>query len=392
MKRRFLLIIAIAAIPFQLFAQTNCANLQAEVSMDGKYIYFSSNRAGNYDIYRCLSDGSGLEQLTSTAAEESNPAVSPDGSKVLYQLGSYGSAQVWVMNADGTEPARVSSGSRHRGFPNWSPDASKIVCEGWDDYNYPEIYIMDSDGSNEVKLTDDPGAFWNSAPQFNPSGSRIYFQKAYNADNYYVSMNPDGTDLDTITKPNSFGFAEFGLSFSKDGQKIIFSTTEYRKAVGNEGSDVIIANADGSDWTRVTQSTSNEYFYIPAFFKDTSSFLCSHTLSSASGNWQIIEYVRMDDTWAELTNCFNIGIQEVAGNFKVYPNPATSEWNITLAQPGSIGSVELISMEGRILHSWFVQSEDNSVTLTVPDVANGLYYLLIRSGGNRIMHPVSVVR
>jgi Tol biopolymer transport system component len=48
-------------------------------SSDGKWIVFTSERAGQADIYRVRSDGTGLEQLTNHPAFDDQAALSPDG-------------------------------------------------------------------------------------------------------------------------------------------------------------------------------------------------------------------------------------------------------------------------------------------------------------------------
>src|SRR5713226_1915040 len=54
----------------------------ASFSTDGRWIIFTSERAGSADIYRVHPDGSGLERLTSDPAYEDQAALSPDGSTV----------------------------------------------------------------------------------------------------------------------------------------------------------------------------------------------------------------------------------------------------------------------------------------------------------------------
>jgi len=52
----------------------------ASFSSDGRWIIFTSERAGSADIYWVHPDGSGLERLTSDPAYEDQAALSPDGS------------------------------------------------------------------------------------------------------------------------------------------------------------------------------------------------------------------------------------------------------------------------------------------------------------------------
>ncbi len=69
---------------------------------------------------------------------------------------------------------------------NIDPASSRLQFlerfEAWDGSNYPEIFTMDVNGSNRKQLTNQTGAFWNSGPIYNPSGTRMYFLKGFNAD------------------------------------------------------------------------------------------------------------------------------------------------------------------------------------------------------------------
>ena len=65
------------------------------------------------------------------------------------------------MNADGSEQICVAfdppdnSLNWGGGQPTWSPDGKKIAFVSFRDGN-PEIYVMNADGSEQIRLTDDP--------------------------------------------------------------------------------------------------------------------------------------------------------------------------------------------------------------------------------------------
>ena len=51
---------------------------------DGKFIYFDSARSGLLQIWRMKPDGTGAEQITDDAHNNSSPHVSPDGKSVAF--------------------------------------------------------------------------------------------------------------------------------------------------------------------------------------------------------------------------------------------------------------------------------------------------------------------
>lgn len=129
-----------------------------------KGIAFISDRQGDdsADIYRMNSDGSDLKILISAQSENGinlfYPSWSPDGSQIAYQgFASNGAAQVFLANADGSNAQMISpqnfSSARQ---PSWSPDGAYITfLELASSENSDAIWIVKTDGSNPVKLTDD---------------------------------------------------------------------------------------------------------------------------------------------------------------------------------------------------------------------------------------------
>ncbi|HVQ31636.1 MAG TPA: protein kinase [Vicinamibacteria bacterium] len=74
---------------------------QARFSPDGRTLVFFSCRDGGPDLYRVERDGSGLARLTDNGAINVNPVFSPDGRSIAYQSDLGGRMEVWLMDADG---------------------------------------------------------------------------------------------------------------------------------------------------------------------------------------------------------------------------------------------------------------------------------------------------
>ena len=96
---------------------------------DGRAIVFSSDRGGNFDLWRITINADGSsgepERLTSTPESESAPSVAPDGTLAFVR--GYGrSARVWLRGADGKE-RRLTKESRVELAPAFSPDGARIA-------------------------------------------------------------------------------------------------------------------------------------------------------------------------------------------------------------------------------------------------------------------------
>lgn len=319
-----------------LLAQVSCGNHFPVFSPDGNYLYFTTNRDGQYELYRTAPDGSEITRITNNDIDEVFPKFSPDGSKIVFQGGFYGSeSEIYVMNADGSDLTQLTDNLVHDGSPSFSPDGQKILFEGWDDYNYPEIFVMDADGSNRTQLTSVPGADWQSNPVYAPDGSSIYFLKGFNADNHYVKMDLDGSNWVDITEPNVFGYSEAGLSFNSDGSKIVFYTSEWGGYNGR--TEIVIADADGSDWVRITDTDPNNVYNTSPVFNPTDD-LIYFVSNQNDNNWHIFNMAIDGDNTTQLTDCSSARISDSRQeglNATCIPNPVENLGyiNISIQRP-----------------------------------------------------------
>jgi dipeptidyl aminopeptidase/acylaminoacyl peptidase len=130
-------------------------------SPDGDQIVFISINylMSNPKIFVMNADGSQLLQLTEGDYYDIYPDWSPDGTHILFQSNrppASSSQGIFIMDADGSNIMPVSaSGDYNSELPRWSPDGSKIVFNSDMDLESGEIYIIDRDGSNLTRLTDD---------------------------------------------------------------------------------------------------------------------------------------------------------------------------------------------------------------------------------------------
>jgi hypothetical protein len=87
----------------------------------GAQVLFTSNRAGNWDVWIINFDGSGLRQLTTDPAIDGLADASPDGSAVAFVSNRGGAWAVWVMNIDGSNQRKLFdiNGSYGSGDYDW---------------------------------------------------------------------------------------------------------------------------------------------------------------------------------------------------------------------------------------------------------------------------------
>ena len=114
------------------------------------------------------------------------------------------------MSPDGSNQTRlpVANGST----ADWSPNGEQVVYTSNSYDNNWEIVLMNSDGTNQTRLTNDPAT--DSSPDWSPDGSRIIFNSARDGDLDLYTMNPDGSNLENLTNNSSYDVAPSWTSFA----------------------------------------------------------------------------------------------------------------------------------------------------------------------------------
>jgi len=98
-----------------------------DLSPDGKWLAFDSDRDGDQNIYKVPSDGGDAQQLTSASTDDFMPAWSPDGREIAFHTFIGGTRRLRIIPADGGAVSPVTPTPRNQRFPGWSPDGTALV-------------------------------------------------------------------------------------------------------------------------------------------------------------------------------------------------------------------------------------------------------------------------
>jgi len=206
----------------------------------------ADRRTGAWQIFMMNQNGSGIKPISIKAENDTMPAWAPDGRKIAFVHSEIlGTPGIYVMNTDGSGRIKVAECYKN-GWPTWDPDGNRIAFvklsagEDVEEANL-DIFVVNSNGTNEMKLTMD--ADDEIAPAWSPDGSKITYTFVRNtgiADVYVTDLYSGGS----IKVSHGDGYN--GPScWSPDGTRIAFSSDR----TGDFG--IYIVDPDGSNETRV---------------------------------------------------------------------------------------------------------------------------------------------
>ena len=225
-------------------------------SPDGARILFTHGSVvSNLDIYVMDADGSNITRLTEHPERDQRATWSPDGSQIAFVSQRDGSVAIWLMEANGDGVRKLVDGRE----PSWSPDGARLAFTSSQLAGNDEIYLIDVDGSNRRRITDQKRFDW--FPVWSPDGGRLAFnsERAGGQELMIASVNSGRQARITIAEQTLEQDAQWSpdgralvyqgkMNFREDGQldaSLNQRTGKYRM----EGSfDIFVVDAVGFDW------------------------------------------------------------------------------------------------------------------------------------------------
>lgn len=175
--------------------------------------------------------------------------AAPFGAAAQEKIAFTSNSEIYSMDTNGTNRTLLGGSALfYRSAPSFSPDGSKIAFSGYRNGFFRSIYLMNANGTNTVRLTNEAGN--DEEPSFGPNGKVVFSStRDLNAEIYI--MNADGTGQTRLTNNIS---SDTEPSISPDGSKIAFTTSRNYPG-GTTFQGICVMNANGTNETCLDNGT-----------------------------------------------------------------------------------------------------------------------------------------
>ena len=218
---------------------------------DGTAVYFSSDRNGNFDIFRQSLDGRIAEPIVEGPEDELGPtAVSPDGRWLYYVVQPKGWHLTWrrpveVMRipASGGAPQRFGgeAGTKQVSCAR-SPSTTCVLIERASNQHEVAIYTVDHSNGKGRMITSMPlsGASDSYPAEISPDGTRVAVLMAREGKIHIVSISGESPrDILVTSRPLDME----AIYWAADSGGVYLSSTSYTGVPS--GTDLLHVDVNG---------------------------------------------------------------------------------------------------------------------------------------------------
>lgn len=254
-------------------------SLEPRFSIQGQII-FQSDLDGDNELY--LLTNKGLSKLTDNEWQDEFPRISPDGRWVAFSANRHGNYDLFVMSLDGSRTRRLTASPQDEGELAWTPDSRRIVYTEERKRLVGRSYTLWSvdlaTGERRRFLTEFSGSC--ALPDFTPRGPWLTFtgKKTVGWDIYLADL--ENNKIINLSENGQACRSRFSL----DGRWLVYVSHE-----ADGKGDIFISLPDGQGKRRLTQRDET-YDYFPSWSPDGRYVVFSSNARSMyanEGDWDL---------------------------------------------------------------------------------------------------------
>jgi Tol biopolymer transport system component len=225
------------------------------------------------------------------------------------EFGTFGfTCDIWVMNSDGSEQLNITNTPDvNETDPAWSADGTRIAyVEG--EIGFNRLAVVNADGGGRIVVTPDPSHQFG--PTWSPDGTRLAFVRMVPGEIIstqfdILAVNLDGTAEVNLTHSD---FDEIDPAWAPDGSRIAFAGVRFEEWIdpvtglpgGAAQWEIVTINPDGSDERILTagepgseRATHLEEDRGPSWSPDSARLVfMTQSVDPCCPPWQIAEVLR----------------------------------------------------------------------------------------------------
>ena len=262
-------------------------------------IVWASNRDGDFEIYSMRPDGSGVRQLTrnaasaETEADDASPAWSLDGQMIAFTStrdhsgDGIESQELYVMDADGTNQRRLTDEEPNVAGAGWLTDGRIVFLSCRQPIADCDLMAVAPEGGEPERLHRSRRVM--EFASVTPDGKRLvistFDQSGAGPGPRVEVADREGDDREVLIEDGG------EPAWSPDGVEIAFVSDRDRNGpclfhdcAGN-ASELYVADADGGNERRLTKTTAQEVH--PSWSPDGEKLLFAR-IRAASDDYELV--------------------------------------------------------------------------------------------------------
>ena len=200
--------------------------------------------------------------------------------RIAFQSSRDGTTEIYVMNPDGSNQTRLTDNAPYADTePEFSPDDRWITFTSNRDGGGPEVYVMGIDGRPDYRRT--ANSALESGPTFSANSTFIAFASDRDGDFEVFSMPIFGTPaLEDPETENSAG--DIAPTYSPDGVHLAFvSDRDSTPTVLNE--EIYVMGVNGDNETNITNNPADDSY--PSYSPDGTKIAFASNRDGTGAVW-----------------------------------------------------------------------------------------------------------
>ncbi len=181
------------------------------------------------------SDGSNAKVALQSKQPIISIAWSPSGKEVAYVSFENKKPVIYIHHLQSGQRRILANYSGNNSAPTWSPDGKQLALALSISGN-TQIYKINADGTNLVRLTQSEDTIIDTEPQFSVDGQFIYFTSDRGGEAQIYKMSKDGEQVEKAKRVTFKGEENTSPRISPDGELLAYigkNNGEYRVYIQN---------------------------------------------------------------------------------------------------------------------------------------------------------------